>query len=125
MIKEAAQRRSARLTTDAMIAAIAAMIGSRRHNLGVTSSETLIDICLHSQDIAISLGRELPVTATAAAAVADRVWQLGWPWHAAQRHRACGSWPPTSNGQCFGADVHRPIEAIALGRPAASSQARD
>ena len=58
MIKEAADRRSAHLTTDATIAA---MIASRRHNLGVTPSETLIDICLHSQDIAIPLGRELPL----------------------------------------------------------------
>jgi hypothetical protein len=84
MIKEAADRRSAHLTTDATIAA---MIASRRHNLGVTPSEALIGICLHSQDIAIPLGRELPLTATAAAAVADRVWQLGWPWHAARHHR--------------------------------------
>jgi len=58
MIKEAADRRSAHLTTDATIAA---MIASRLHNLGVRPSEALIDICLHSQDIAIPLGRELPL----------------------------------------------------------------
>ena len=95
MIKEAADRRSAHLTTDATIAA---MIASRLHNLGVTPSETLIDICLHSQDIAIPLGRELPLTATAAAAVADRVWQRGGHGTRPDIIAACDSQTPIRAG---------------------------
>ena len=33
------------------------MVGSRRHNVGVTPYETLIDIVVHGQDIAVPLGR--------------------------------------------------------------------
>ena len=44
------------------------MVGSRRHNVGLTSLETLTDILVHGQDIAIPLRRELemPTDATAA-----------------------------------------------------------
>jgi hypothetical protein len=51
------------------------MVGSRRHNVGVTPLETLIDIVVHGQDIAIPLGRELAVAPRAAATTADRLWQ--------------------------------------------------
>jgi len=71
MIKQAADRRSTELTTDAMNAAVAAMIGSRRHNLGVT----------HLQD----LDRHLPApprhgdaARTRAAADLHRRRAVGW-----------------------------------------------
>ncbi len=50
------------------------MVGSRRHNVGVTSRETLVDIFVHSQDIAIPLGRAIGIDAAAAALAAARVW---------------------------------------------------
>ena len=56
MIKNAAIRRSGAQRA-AIVAAIRGMVGSRRHNLGVTPYETLIDICVHSQDIAVPLHR--------------------------------------------------------------------
>lgn len=59
---------------DSLIAALRGMVGSRRHNIGLTSLEPLIDILVHGQDIAIPLGRDLPVPAAAAAAAATRVW---------------------------------------------------
>lgn len=49
-------------------------IGSRRHNVGLTARETLIDILVHSQDIAIPLRRELPLPSAAAGEAASRVW---------------------------------------------------
>lgn len=60
--------------TERLIAEIRAMIGSRRHNVGVTSLETLTDILVHGQDIAIPLQRELEVPTAAAAVAATRVW---------------------------------------------------
>ena len=51
------------------------MIGSRRHNVGVTPRETLIDIVVHGQDIAIPIGRSLPVPPEVAATAATRVWE--------------------------------------------------
>ena len=64
--------RAAELTTGQIIAAIRGMIGSRRHNFGVTHLETLTDILVHSQDIAIPLGRRLDMAPDAAAAAASR-----------------------------------------------------
>jgi len=59
---------------DQLIAQIRATIGSRRHNIGLTCLETLTDILVHGQDIAIPLHRELEMPTTAAAVVATRVW---------------------------------------------------
>jgi len=73
MIHESAKGR-ANLSTDQMIADIRGMVGSRRHNIGVTCRETLIDILVHSQDIAIPLGRKLDLDRDAAAVAAARVW---------------------------------------------------
>ena len=70
----ASARDRATLPTDRLIAEIRGMVGSRRHNVGVTPLETLIDIVVHGQDIAIPLGRELAVLPRAAATTADRLW---------------------------------------------------
>jgi uncharacterized protein (TIGR03083 family) len=67
-----ARLRAAELTTGQIIAAIRGMIGSRRHNFGVTYLETLTDILVHSQDIAIPLGRRLDMAPDAAAVAASR-----------------------------------------------------
>jgi uncharacterized protein (TIGR03083 family) len=67
-------RSRAERPVDQLIAQIRAMIGSRRHNVGQSSLETLTDILVHGQDIAIPLHRELQMPAAAAAAAATRVW---------------------------------------------------
>jgi uncharacterized protein (TIGR03083 family) len=70
--------RSARFRAEAPVEALVAelrgMVGSRRHNIGLTSLHPLIDILVHGQDIAIPLRRELPMPAPAAAAAATKVW---------------------------------------------------
>ncbi|WP_152363747.1 maleylpyruvate isomerase family mycothiol-dependent enzyme [Microlunatus speluncae] len=73
IITRSAQAKAIR-PTDQLIGEIRAMIGSRRHNVGVTPAETLIDIAVHGQDIAIPLGRELELPAETAAIAATRVW---------------------------------------------------
>jgi uncharacterized protein (TIGR03083 family) len=78
-VRDAARRRSAAWSTDQMIAAIRGMIGSRRHNTGVTCRETLIDILVHGQDIAVPLGRDLAMPPDAAVVAADRIWSMRWP----------------------------------------------
>lgn len=45
------------------------------------------DVLVHGQDIAIPLGRDLPVPVAAARAAADRVWTMGWPFRAQRRLR--------------------------------------
>jgi uncharacterized protein (TIGR03083 family) len=73
MIQVAARDRAA-VPTERIIAGIRDTVGSRKHNVGVTALETLVDIVVHGQDIAHPLGRSLPVPADAAAAAASRVW---------------------------------------------------
>jgi uncharacterized protein (TIGR03083 family) len=73
MIREWARRR-AELPREQLVAEIRWMVGSRRHNIGVTCHETLIDILVHSQDIAVPRGRRLYVDPRAAALAATRVW---------------------------------------------------
>lgn len=78
-IAHAARLRAAELTTGQVIAAIRGTIGSRRRNVGVTNLETLTDILVHSQDIAIPLGRRLDMAPDAAAAAAGRNLTMRMP----------------------------------------------
>lgn len=78
-IRESARQRAVALSTGQIIAAIRDTAGSRRHNFGVTCQETLIDALIHAQDIAIPLGRHLPMPPAAAAAAATRIWTMHWP----------------------------------------------
>lgn len=63
-------RRRAEWPTDRLVAQIRQGVGSRQHNVGVTIRETLTDLLVHGQDIAIPLGlpHEVPVQAAAEAA---------------------------------------------------------
>jgi uncharacterized protein (TIGR03083 family) len=78
-IHHVARRRAATLTTDQIVAEIRGMIGSRRRNFGVTYLETLTDILVHSQDIAVPLSRRLDLAPEAAAVAASRVLSMRWP----------------------------------------------
>lgn len=70
----ASTRGKARQPTAQLIAEIRAMVGLRRHNFGLTALETLIDIVVHGQDIAVPIGRSLHVPPETAAVAAQRVW---------------------------------------------------
>jgi len=69
-----------RLPTPEIIARITAMIGSRRHNAFVTPMETLTDILVHSQDIALPLGVKLDLPTAASALAATRAWDTRGSW---------------------------------------------
>ena len=70
----ASARERAQLPRDRLIAEIRGTVGSRRHNVGVTPWETLIDIVVHGQDIAVPTGHPLEVGPDVVAAAASRVW---------------------------------------------------
>jgi uncharacterized protein (TIGR03083 family) len=74
-----ARRRAGAWTTEQITAEIRATIGSRRHIFVVTYLETLCDILVHSQDIAIPLGRHLDTQPDAAAIAATRALAMRWP----------------------------------------------
>ena len=73
VIHESAKLQAAALTTEAIVARIRGMLGQRRHNVGVTSNETLVDILVHGLDIAVPLRLELEIPPATAAVAAARV----------------------------------------------------
>lgn len=74
MINVSSRRQARLLTTEQIIAAIRGMEGSRKHNFALTPRETLIDVIVHGQDMAVPLGRTLEVEPEVAAEAADRMW---------------------------------------------------
>jgi uncharacterized protein (TIGR03083 family) len=120
-------RSRAELPVDRLIAQIRATIGSRRHNIGLTNLETMTDILVHGQDIAIPLHRELEMPTTAAAVAATRVWDQRGTGKARVfcdipigGFRLIAADVPWSVGA--GPEIRGPIAAILLlltGRPAA------
>ena len=113
-IREVARRQAA-LPTATLIERNRAMVGSHRHNLGVTNQETLIDILVHGQDIAVPLGREVIMDRAAAAFAASRVWSRGWPFHPRRRFaglRLVATDIDWAVGE--GPEVRGPIEALLL-----------
>ncbi len=118
------------LSTEQIVAGIRNGIGSRRHNPGLTPLETLTDILVHSQDIAIPLDLDLPMRPSLSALAATRRWDTRNTWLATvnrqlpldpyQLRATDTDW---SRGQ--GPDVTGPIGAILLlltGRTAALDQ---
>lgn len=124
MSRESARRRAASWPVERLVAEIRGMIGSRRHVQGVTHRETLIDILVHSQDIAVPIGRRLDLPVDAAAHAASRVWSPGyrmWPRSRFAGFALTATDTRWSAGE--GEPVHAPIAAILLlltGRTAAA-----
>src|SRR6478609_124447 len=126
MIQISARSRAER-PVDQLIAQIRATIGSRRHNIGLTNMETLTDILVHGQDIAIPLHRDLEMPTAAAAVVATKVWTQRRSRKARVFHdvpiggfRLTATDAPWSVGD--GPDIQGPIATILLlltGRTAA------
>ena len=109
--------------TDEIISEIRDRIGVWRPLPTVTYREALIDYLVHTQDIAIPLGRPVDMLASAAAVAADRVWASARMFHARKKlagHRFVATDTTWSVGQ--GQEVTGPISAMLLlltGRAAA------
>jgi uncharacterized protein (TIGR03083 family) len=117
MAEHAARRRAAELSTGEIIAEIRGMVGSRRHTVGVTYLETLCDILVHGQDIAIPLGREHAMPAEAAAVSARRVLSMRWPPPLPVTKRVAGfrlTATDTSFTAGAGPEVRGPMDALLL-----------
>ncbi len=116
-IRDSARTRAQAWPAPQVVAAIRGTVGSQRHNVGVTYLETMIDILVHSQDIAIPLGRTQDMPPEVAAVAASREWSMRWPPPIVPRKAMAGfrlvatdtDW---SAGE--GAEVRAPIAAIVL-----------
>jgi uncharacterized protein (TIGR03083 family) len=118
--------RHAELPAQAIVAEIRDRIGVWRPLPTVTFRETAIDYLVHGQDIAIPLGRALPVPPGLAVIAADRVWASPRMFHARKKlagYRLMAGDTPWAAGQ--GLEICGPIGALLLlltGRPAALPQ---
>lgn len=82
---EAARQAGAQYSGEEIVAQYRRFAGSRRHPIGTTPADPLLDVLVHTQDIVVPLGltHEMPVDAAAAAA--DRVWSKSFPFNARKR----------------------------------------
>ncbi|GAA4547628.1 maleylpyruvate isomerase family mycothiol-dependent enzyme [Pseudonocardia xishanensis] len=111
----AAARRHAELPVDDLVGEIRDRIGIRRPLPTVTYRETAIDYLVHGQDIALPLGRTLPMPVDLAALAADRVWSSSRMFHAARRfadYRFTADDTDWAAGR--GQEVHGPVGALLL-----------
>jgi uncharacterized protein (TIGR03083 family) len=116
-IRDAACSRAAAWPTGQITAAIRDTAGSRCHNVGVSYLETLTDILVHGQDIAIPLGRRHDMPPLAAATATSRVLSMRWPPPLRAARKAAG-FRLTATDICWsageGPQVSGPIHAILL-----------
>jgi uncharacterized protein (TIGR03083 family) len=82
---EQARRLGARYSGEEIVAQYRQFEGSRRHPPGTTPAEPLLDVLIHTQDIAIPLGREHAMPVEAARVAADRIWGKSFPFKARKR----------------------------------------
>jgi uncharacterized protein (TIGR03083 family) len=75
-------KRAARAPTSQIVADYRRYSGSRRRPPGTTYLDPLLDVLVHTQDIAIPLGRRHDMPPTAACAAASRVWGTAFPFRA-------------------------------------------
>ena len=66
-------------------ALLRAMIGSRRKAPFVSDLDPLTDQLVHGQDMVVPLGRTREMPRAAAAAAAQRAWDLNWPFGVKKR----------------------------------------
>ncbi|GGN31063.1 uncharacterized protein (TIGR03083 family) [Actinoplanes campanulatus] len=78
-IQEMARRRASARTPRELAAEIRDTAARRRRNIGVTPLETLIDLLVHGQDIALPLGRVHPMPPEAAAVATRRILTMRFP----------------------------------------------
>jgi uncharacterized protein (TIGR03083 family) len=70
---------------DEIVAAIRAHADDRCTARVLDARNSLFDIIVHSQDIAIPLGKDLAVPSEHTRRGVQRVWEMGWPFHARRR----------------------------------------
>lgn len=119
-------RRVSRRPTEAIVADYRRLAGSRRCAPGTTYMEALVDVLVHTQDIAIPLGKRHEMPPDAARASAERYRGRSFPFNARKRlrgYRLEATDVDWSSGE--GALLRGPIAALLMlitGRPAALAE---
>ncbi|WP_433294783.1 maleylpyruvate isomerase family mycothiol-dependent enzyme [Actinoplanes sp. CA-030573] len=121
-------RQAARLSPAEIVTTLRDTADRRRHTIGVTPMETLIDLLVHEQDIAIPLGRRRAMPRPAAAAATQRLLTMRFP-PPLRSVRAVAGLRLTATDVDWsygtGPDLRGPIAALLLtaaGRPVMTDQ---
>jgi len=89
--------------------------GSRKHPLGTTTDDPLLDIVVHTQDIVRALGITLPMPVAESAHAASYVWGKGFPFRARKRFRGLSLRSTDARWQVGeGPEVVGPVGALLL-----------
>ncbi len=78
-------RKYGELHPTTIVSRVREFAGNRRTASVLDTRNSLFDVVVHSQDIAVPLGRTFDVPATHAADGLARVWEMGMPFHARKR----------------------------------------
>jgi uncharacterized protein (TIGR03083 family) len=98
-----------------LVADLRAVAGVRHHPPATKPIDTLVDVLVHGQDIAVPLGIDRPMRADAAVAAAERVWAMSFPFFARRRFR--GTRLRATNADWArgeGDEIQAPIERLLL-----------
>ena len=109
-------RRAGAAPVPEILAAYRRNLDSRRRAPGALGATPLMDLLVHTQDIAIPLGIKHHMPTAAAVASARQLWRTGFPFHARRRLRhlmLCATDADWSEGGP-GPVVEGPIEALVL-----------
>lgn len=108
-------RRAALRPCDELVAQLRGIVGSRRLAPGQKLKDCLMDVMVHTQDIALPLGIDRHMPVEAAVVAADHLWRIGFPFHARRRlagHRLVATDADWSAGE--GTEVSGPVEALVM-----------
>ena len=70
---------------DMIIALLRQQASERRTAKALDTRNSLFDVIVHSQDIALPLGRDLQVPVAFTRRGLQRVWEMGWPFNARKK----------------------------------------
>jgi uncharacterized protein (TIGR03083 family) len=114
MIDQTARAEARRPTTE-LVAELRGAVGVHKLAPGQSLKNALMDIMVHTQDIALPLGIERHMPTEAAVVAADDLWRIGFPFHARRRlsgYRLVATDTDWSAGE--GTEVSGPIEALLM-----------
>jgi uncharacterized protein (TIGR03083 family) len=108
-------RAEAHRPTGELVAELRGAVGVHRLAPGQSLKNAMMDVMVHTQDMALPLGIERHMPIEAAVASADDLWRIGFPFHARKRlagYRLVATDADWSAGE--GTEVSGPIEALLM-----------
>lgn len=108
-------RTEARRPTEELVAELRGAVGVHRLAPGQSLKNAMMDVMVHTQDMALPLGIERHMPIEAAVVSADDLWRIGFPFHARKRlagYRLVATDADWSAG--VGTEVSGPIEALLM-----------